>query len=111
MTMLCVEIITGWTTKRGSTLLLFFSFVKRKFRGDIPTYGGVRLVSGAAYSFLAFQNGVFLTASGNQPLEFHQRFSALAIAVNLSANKGFATEPLRVNSPPPKPMCHPDRNV
>ena len=59
---------------------------------------------GAAYSFLAFQNGVFLTVFGNRHSEFHKRLLGLASAKGCSANKGCAVEPLRVNSPSPALM-------
>jgi hypothetical protein len=65
--------------------------------------GAVWWVQGAAYSFLAFQNGVSLTAVGNHRGEFDRRFLPLAITGSHSADKGFAVETLRVNNPPPGP--------
>jgi hypothetical protein len=58
----------------------------------------------SAYSFLAFQNGIFWAELDNRHGEFHQSFLSLAIAGSRSANKGSAAGTLRVNSPPPEPM-------
>jgi hypothetical protein len=67
-------------------------------------YSSVLLAEGAAYSFLAFQHGDFvLHGWTNRRGTFHKLFLGLCIAGSCSTVKGFAAEPLRVNSPPPGP--------
>jgi hypothetical protein len=62
------------------------------------------VAQGAAYSFLAFQQGDLIWHHWtNRRGGFHKLFLSLSTAGSCSTNKGFAAEPLRVNSPPSGP--------